>query len=113
MLWFGVLAFGAVAWFLHRAGKFPTQPTQPAMTYAQVAVSIVAVVLALVMRGRVRSMEDGPDRNTKVLMCWASGEGAALFGGVLFLLSNETQWYALGLLAMLTAYVLVPFRRPS
>jgi hypothetical protein len=36
-----------------------------------------------------------------------------LFGGVLFLLTNEAQWYGLGLIAMLTTFVLVPARRRS
>jgi len=58
-------------------------------------------------------MADGPDRNAKVLILWAVGEGAALFGGVLYLLTNEPQWYGLGLLAMLTNFVLVPARRPN
>jgi hypothetical protein len=76
-------------------------------------VSVLAVAFALAMRGGIRRMDDGPERNSKVISVWACGEGAALFGGVLFLLSNEAQWYAVGLLSMLTTYVLVPLRRPS
>ncbi len=112
-LWLGVLAFGVVVWFVHRAGTFPIRPAQAQLTYAQLGVCVLAVVFALAMRGGVRRMDDGPERNTKILSAWACGEGAALFGGVLFLLSNEAQWYAVGLLSMLTTYVLVPLRRPS
>ena len=112
-LWLGVLAFGGVAWFVHRTGTFPIRPAQAQVTYAQVGVSILAVAFAFVTRGQANRMPDGAERNTKILSAWAFGEGAALFGGVLFLLSNEAQWYGLGLLAMLTAYVLVPFRRPT
>ena len=113
MLWFGVIAFGAVVFFVHRLGTFPIRPQPMALRYASVAVSVLAVVVVLGLRGGVRQMEDGADRNTKVLMLWAVGEGAALFGGVLYLLTNEAQWYGLGLLSMLTAFVLVPLRRPT
>jgi hypothetical protein len=112
-LWLGVLAFGAGAWFVHRAGTLPIRPAQVPLTYAQLGVSVLAVAFALAMRGGIRRMDDGPERNSKVISVWACGEGAALFGGVLFLLSNEAQWYAVGLLSMLTTYVLVPLRRPS
>ena len=112
-LWLGVIAFGVVVWFIHRAGTFPVRPPQAPLTYAQLFVCVGAVVFALAMRGGIRLMGDGPERNSKILSVWACGEGAALFGGVLFLLSNETQSYALGLLSMLTTYVLVPLRRPT
>src|SRR5262249_52322095 len=112
-LWVSVLAFGAVVWFIHRGGKFPIRPAEAALTYAQLGFSVVAVVYAFVMRGGIRQMPDGPARNSKILTVWAVGEAAALFGGVLFLLSNEAQSYGVGLLAMLAAYVLVPLRRPT
>jgi hypothetical protein len=106
-----VIAFGVVVFFVHRAGTFPIRPQPMGLRYASAAMSVLAVTVALVLRGGVRQMEDGPDRNTRVLTLWAVGEGAALFGGVLYLLTNEPQWYGLGLLAMLTTFVLVPLRR--
>ena len=112
-LWLGAVAFGGVVWFIHRAGTFPVRAPQAPLTYAQLGVSVAAVVLALALRGDIRRMDDGPERRSKILSVWACGNGAALFGAVLFLLSNETQSYALGLLAMLTTFVLVPLRRPS
>src|SRR5207342_1396531 len=112
-LWLGVLAFGVVIWFVHRAGSFPIRPQPMSLRYASAALSVVAVGVVLAFRGGVRQMDDGPDRNTRILTLWAVGEGAALFGGVLFLLTNEAQWYGLGLLSMLTTFILVPLRRPS
>jgi hypothetical protein len=112
-LWIGVIAFGVVVFFVHRAGTFPIRPQPMAFRYACAAMSLLAVVAVLVLRGGVRQMQDSPERNTKVLTLWAIGEGPALFGGVLYLLTNEAQWYGLGLLSMLTAFVLVPLRRPS
>src|SRR5262249_133028 len=79
--WFGVLVFGAVVWFVHRGGTFAVRPSQPALSYAQIGVSIAAVVFAFVTRGQLAKMGDGPERNTKILAAWACGEGAALFGG--------------------------------
>ena len=112
-LWLGVLAFGVVVLFVHRAGTFPIRPAQAPLAYAQLGVCVLAVVFALAMRGAIRGMDEGPERNSKILSVWACGEGAALFGGVLFLLSNEAQWYGVGLLSMLTTWVLVPLRRPT
>ena len=112
-LWLGVLTFGLVIFFIHRAGTFPIRPQPMALRYASAAFSVVAVAVVLALRGEPRRMEDGPERNTKVLTLWAIGEGAALFGAVLYLLTNEAQWYGLGLLSMLTAFVLVPLRKPS
>jgi hypothetical protein len=112
-LWLGVLAFGAVVLFVHRAGTLPIQPAQAPLTYAQLFVCVGAVVFALAMRGGIRLMGDGPERNSKILSVWACGNGAALFGAVLFLLSDERQSYAVGLLSMLTTFILVPLRRPT
>ena len=77
-LWLGVLAFGVVVWFVHRAGTFPIRPAQTPLTYAQLGVCVLAVVFALAMRGGIRRMDDGPERNSKILSVWACGEGAAL-----------------------------------
>ena len=112
-LWLGVLAFGVAIWFVHRAGKFPVRAQPMALNYAVAAAAVAAVAAALALRGGIARTENGPERYTKILTVWSVGEGAALFGGVLFLLSNEAQWYALGLLAMLTVYVLVPLRKPT
>ena len=67
----------------------------------------------LAMRGRVARAPDGLERNSGLIQLWAIGEAPALFGGVLFLLTNEPQWYGLGLLVMLTTFVLTPISRSS
>ncbi len=112
-LWLGVLAFGAVIWFVHQRGLFPTKPQPAAMMAAQAALCVLAVVIAFARRGRAISAPDLPTRATSTIQLWAIGEGAALFGGVIFLLSGDAQWYGLGLLSMLTVFVLVPLPRQS
>ena len=112
-LWCGVLAFGAVIWFVHQRGLFPTKPQPTAMIAAQAALSVLAVVVALATRGRAINGPDLASRASSTIQLWAIGEGAALFGGVIFLLSGDAQWYGLGLLSMLTVFVLVPLPRQS
>ncbi len=113
VLWTGVLLFGAVIAFIHARTGFPVKAQPMSLRYAEMAFSAVAVAVALVRRGRVGRAVDGAERNNQVLQVWAIGDGAALFGGVLFLLTNEAQWYGLGLLAMLTTFILVPLRRSA
>lgn len=112
-LWIGVLMFGAVAWFMHQRGTFPVRPQPHALNLSQLWLSVMAVVVALMLRRRAIEGPDAQTRSTWTIQLWALGEGAALFGGVLYLLSNEPQWYGLGLLAMATVFVLVPLPRQA
>lgn len=112
-LWFGVLAFGVVIWFVHRAGTFPVSQPQTSLQYAQAALSVAAVLFALTRRRRVLEAPDLATRAALTISFWAVGEGAALLGGVIYLLSNDARSYGLGLLAMLTVFVLVPLPRPD
>ena len=112
-LWGGVLMFGAVAWFMTQRGAFPTKPQPSAMIVAQLGLCVAAVVVAFMLRRRAI---DGPDVKTRAawtVQLWAIGEGAALFGGVLYLLSGQAQWYGLGLLSMATVFSLVPLPRQA
>ncbi len=112
-LWTGIVAFGAVVWFLHWRARFPVSVQPAALRNAQVALSVLAMVAVLAMRGRVARAPDGLERNNGLIQLWVIGEAPALFGGVLFLLTNESQWYGLGLLVMLATFVLTPISRSS
>ena len=112
-LWAGVLMFGAVAWFMHQRGVFPAKPQPHGLTLAQLWLSVMAVVAAFMLRRRAIDAPDAQSRATWTIQLWALGEVAALFGGVLYLLSNEPQWYGLGLLAMATVFSLVPLPRQA
>lgn len=112
-LWAGVLMFGAVAWFMTQRGTFPTKPQPPAMIIAQLGLCVAAVVVAFMLRRRAIDGPDAPTRAAWTLQLWAIGEGAALFGGVLYLLSGQAQWYGIGLLSMATVFSLVPLPRQA
>ena len=112
-LWVGVLVFGAVIWFLHQRRAFPIKLQPHALTLAQVWLSVMAVIAAFMLRRRAIDAPNMQTRSTWTIQLWAIGEAAALFGGVLYLLSNEPQWYGLGLLAMATVFSLVPLPRQA
>jgi hypothetical protein len=108
----GVLMFGAVIVFVHRQPTWSPATSLPAaLRYAQVAVAIASVGVAFVLRGRAAAEMDMAKRNSLVLTGWSVAEGAALLGGVIFFLTPEWQWYALGLVAMLATFRLLPARR--
>jgi hypothetical protein len=107
----GVLMFGGVIWFLHRENRFPTQPADPTFVYLQIAAAIGAVVFALAWRARLAATSDAMILMSRLLICWAVGEGAGLFGAVVFLISGELRPYLIGLIAMFIVYGLTPIRR--
>jgi hypothetical protein len=109
----GVLMFGAAILFVHRQAGWKAVTLPPAIGYTQVVCAVVAVLFALALRGRVMS-ESAPQRRAALLITgWAVGEGAALFGGALFLLTAHSQWYLLGLLGMAGSLIALPARAMS
>jgi hypothetical protein len=104
----GVLMFGAVTLFVHGQPSWKPGTLPTAAGYALAAYVIVAVVIARAMRGRVLSEADPQRRASLLIVGWALGEAAALFGGVVFFITGQGQWYLLGLLAMFTAFALLP-----
>ena len=105
----GVLMFGGVVWFMHRQPTWTgPRPLLPAFGYAQVAMSAIAVLVAFVLRGRVATEADPQRRASSLILGWAICEGAALLGAVIFFLTDKTQWYFLGLLAMLASFAILP-----
>jgi len=104
----GVLMFGAVTVIVHRQPSWKPEALPIALVYALVAFTIVAVSVAAVLKGRV-ARESDPERRAGLLIIgWAVGEGAGLLGAVIFYLTGQGEWYALGLLAMASAFVLLP-----
>lgn len=109
----GVLMFGAVILFLHRQPGWTPGAFAPAIGYALVAYTIVAVSIAAILKGRIGREPDPRRRAALLIMGWAVGEAAGLFGAVIFFFSGQVQWYALGLLAMVCSFVLLPPGAPS
>jgi hypothetical protein len=81
--------------------------------YAQAVMSVLAVAIALAMRGRTNRETNDAQRNSRLLTLWAVGEAPALLGGVIFFVTGEPQSYVLGLFAMLTTLMLLPIARPG
>ena len=104
----GVLMFGAIILFLHRQPTWTPGALAPAITYAMVAYTIVAVSIVVLLKGRVGHEPDPQRRASLTIAGWAACEGAGLFGAVIFFLTGQGQWYALGVLAMVCAFVLLP-----
>lgn len=106
-LFAGVLMFGAVTLVVHRQPSWKPGVFPPMLGYVLVAYAIVAVSITLLLKGRVERESD-PERRAAFLVAgWALGEGAGLFGAVLFYLSGQGQWYVFGLLTMVCAFVLL------
>jgi hypothetical protein len=106
----GVLLLGAVTLFIHTQSTWKPTVLSPGVGFALVAFVVAAVAIAAMMRGRIMGESDPARRASLLVTGWAIGEGAGLFGGVVFLLSGQAQWYLIGVLATLGAFALLPAR---
>jgi hypothetical protein len=108
----GVLMFGAVTYYVQRGVSW--EPAAPdvlnTLHTVMLAVLVLAVVLLLVLRSRLGRRSLAGER-TMLVMAWAIGESAALFGGVYYFLSGNAQWFIIGLFVMLASFILFPIRR--
>jgi hypothetical protein len=112
-LWSGVVLFGVVIWILHRQPGWTPHTMAMPVKYVQALMSVLAVAIALAMRGRTNRETNDAQRNSRLLTLWAVGEAPALLGGVIFFVTGEPQSYVLGLFAMLTTLMLLPIARPG
>lgn len=103
----GVLMFGAIVLFLHRQPGWTPGALPPLVGYALVASTIVAVSIAAVLKGRLGRERDPQRRASLLIAGWAFGEGAGVFGAVIFFITGQAQWYGLGLVAMASVFVLL------
>jgi hypothetical protein len=108
----GVLMFGAVTYYVHRGAEW--RAAQPdalsTLRLAMLSTWVVAVLLLLVLRARLARLTESAGRSV-LIIAWAIGEAAALFGGVYYFLSGEPQWFIIGLFLMLASFILFPIRR--
>jgi hypothetical protein len=109
----GVVSFGAVILFVHSQQNWKATTLPPAVGYAQLACAVVGILAAFAMRGRVAGEPDPAQLATRYVTGWAMGEGAALFGGALFFITGQMQWYLVGLLAMAGAFAVLPIKARS
>lgn len=108
----GVLMFGAVTYYVQRGANWePAAPDVLNTLYTvMLAVLVLAVVFLLVLRARL-GRRPGTGERSLLVVAWAIGESAALFGGVYHFLSGNAQWFIIGLFIMLASFILFPIRR--
>jgi hypothetical protein len=107
LLMTGVLIFGVVVLLVHLRPNWKPGVLPIAVEYALVAYSILAVLVAGVLKGRVSRERDPQRRASLLIMGWAVGEGAALIGVIIFYVTGDAQWYGLGLLAMVCSLAML------
>ena len=108
----GVLLFGAVTYYVQRGEEWRATPPDVLSTLRLIMLStwVAAAALLLVLRVRLGRLTESAGRSM-LIVAWAIGEGAALFGGVYYFLSGEPQWFIIGLFVMLASFILFPIRR--
>jgi hypothetical protein len=114
----GVLAFGAVIWWLSRGGRTPGtgggEAPDPAtlrtLRLVGPVLAVGAVAAAAALRAVIARTTDPARVWSLRVVAWAVGEVAALFGGVYWLLSGDPSRYVIGLVAMAATFVAVPLR---
>lgn len=108
----GVLLFGGIIWFLRREGSVTPLDAGAAEGARLIAVvwlvgSIAGLVAMLALSNR--NIAEAR-RRTLSILAWALGEGAALAGGVVYLMAGDARWYLGGLFVLLASFVLFPAR---
>jgi len=108
-LLFGVLAFGAVAYFTQGQRQPSLDPgALDALRLAVLALSAAVVVAAFVFRAvRARSTDPASIANTTII-AWAVGESPAILGAITYFLSGDSQPFLVGVAAFLLMLVAMP-----
>ncbi len=108
----GVLAFGAVTWFIQRSGATPILPPEPLtqLTYAFYGIGALTLVGLLVLRLRLATATTGQQR-VMYLGGYAAAEVVAILGGAIWFVGGDRTWYILGLVLMTVAFQILPLRR--
>jgi hypothetical protein len=107
----GMLAFGAVTWYLRRSPEllrdYPAERLGMLVMTGRVlwTVDLVACIVLLQMTRRARD----PARATSLsIIAWALGEGLAIFGGVFWYLTGNSNWYGAGLAFLVLTFLVFP-----
>jgi len=111
----GVLAFGAVVWYLQRRPEWSPAPGLDRDTIFYVGIAVWGISAAGLVLLRARWLRETDPRRRTLLMvaAWAVGEVPAFWGGVYFLLTGDPQRYFTGLMFLVVAFLLLPVRPRS
>ena len=110
----GSVLFGLVVWYVLGTGERP--PLEGGMdsslriAFLLLAVAAVPAILAIrYLRGRA---EDYQRQATLSILAWALGEGLAVFGGVIYLLTARPSAYLTGLVVLIASFAIVSAPTP-
>lgn len=108
----GVLIFGALTWWLQRAGDRPPSDPASLRTLRTAGFAIWAAALALLgfLRTRLAGLSESA-RRSYLVIGWGVAEAVALFGGVVYFLTGDPRWYLAGLFFMIGSFLVFPLRR--
>lgn len=108
-LLFGVLAFGAVAYFTQSQRQPSLDPgVHNALRMAVFALSAAVVIAAFVFR-TVRARAAAPASAANItIVAWAVGEAPAILGAAVYFLSGDAQPFFVGVAAFVLMLVAVP-----
>lgn len=112
----GVFAFGAIAWYLRQ-----NQEETPAGAEGDALVTILPIVFAAVLIGsagvvflfrkRRQTASSMAEIATTNIVGWALGEGVALLGAVILMLTGNVVYFAAGVVYMLAVFAMFPVPR--
>lgn len=108
-LLFGILAFGAVAYFTQAQRQPALEPgVQNMLRLAAFALSGAVVIAAFVFR-TLRARAAGPAAvASTTIIAWAVGEAPAILGAVVYFLSGDARPFLVGVAAFVLMLVAVP-----
>jgi hypothetical protein len=108
----GVLAFGALTWFLQRDGRTPALAPETLQRMTSGLYLLLAVVLGLLLllRSRVADAAAGTQR-LLYLVGYAAAEAVAIFGGAIWFFGGDRLSYLLGLVLMAVSFQVLPIAR--
>lgn len=98
----GVLLLGAVAWKVsHARPAGELAPLTPALTYVGAGLLFAGLAGFFVIRGRLTPATPPQMQVTLSILALALAEAAALFGGVMLLITGVPTLWILGMLLVL------------
>jgi hypothetical protein len=106
----GVVLFGLIVWYL--SGQRTIEPLEAGVVRAlQLAfggLALGGLTAVAVVRSAQSKAKTVAQQGTLAVVGWAVGEGIALFGGVIYLLTTQPALYLVGLVVFLATLVMVP-----
>ncbi len=106
----GVVFLGAVAIYLAKSGT--VEPVQESLgqTLRMVFVVVLAgaAVAMFVLRRKRLALSSHEDPTVLNIVGWALGEGVALIGAVLLILTGDVLYFLVGFVMMLVSFVFFP-----